>query len=361
MLLHAAAALAAAPGDLHVPEILFAPVGPCHVFAFFWRILDWPSRALGAVVSWTCDIGVALEWSVPGACKKQSSTFSKEKGYDSLLQASTQALTRVDPGDFVTIKGWDGHSIDGSPSLGKGQATGRVDVPVGAMKFATSFDYVDAALLHRSPQCVVLVNPGSHVEKNQKTVFVKAVERKTRVRRAVDSTQIWELLDDAIDIWAAVNGKRVDMHDTMAKIGIRDQDTFRCYGRLKGGAQRFRQPPQDTPGQWTCSLCGQERAWPTKARCFRCGNHDPRAHVPVIGPTGRPPQRTPATNPTFRPNGRQNKISGQHKPPAASTQQFPTLTQQSHAEDVGDNHAVPFVPGMRVDLLRDLLKHLLTE
>ena len=74
----------------------------------------------------------------------------------------------------------------------------------------------------RSPQCVVLVNPGSHV------------------RRVVDSTQSWELLDDGVDMWAAVNGKRVDMHDTMAKIGIFDQDTIRCYGRLKGGAQRFR-------------------------------------------------------------------------------------------------------------------------
>ena len=107
MILHAAAAL-----DLHVPEIVFAIVGNCHVFAFCWTILDWSCRALGALVSWICDIGVALEWSVPGACKKQSSTFSKEKGYDSL-----------------TVKGWDGNSIDGSPSLGKGQATGRVDVP----------------------------------------------------------------------------------------------------------------------------------------------------------------------------------------------------------------------------------------
>ena len=46
-------------------------------------------------------------------------------------------------------------SRDGSPSLGRGQATGRVDVPVDAVELATSFDYVDAALLHRSPQCVV--------------------------------------------------------------------------------------------------------------------------------------------------------------------------------------------------------------
>ena len=93
MLLHATAALAAAPGDLHVPETLFAIVGNCHVFAFCWTILDWPYRALGAVVSWICDIGAALQWSVPGACKKPSSAFSKEKGYDSLPQASTQVLT----------------------------------------------------------------------------------------------------------------------------------------------------------------------------------------------------------------------------------------------------------------------------
>ena len=133
-------------------------------------------------------------------------------------------------------KGWDGHSIDSGPSLGQGQATGRVDISVDAVERAT---VLMLPLLHRSPQCVVLVNPGSHVEKKEKTVFVKGVEGKTRVRRVVDSTQIWELLDDGIDMWAAVNGKRVDMHDT------------------PGGAQRFRQPPQDIPGQWTCFVCGQ--------------------------------------------------------------------------------------------------------
>ena len=46
-------------------------------------------------------------------------------------------------------------------------------------------------------------------------MFVKGVEGNI----VVNSTQIWELLDDGIDMWAAVNGKRVDMHDTMAKIG----------------------------------------------------------------------------------------------------------------------------------------------
>ena len=65
-----------------------------------------------------------------------------------------------------TFKGWDGHSIDGSPSLDKGQATGRVDVPVDAI--ATSFGYVGVAPLHRSPQSVVLVNLCSHVEKKER-------------------------------------------------------------------------------------------------------------------------------------------------------------------------------------------------
>ena len=107
-----------------------------------------------------------------------------------------------------------------------------MDVSVDAI--ATSFGYVDVALLHRSPQCVVLVNQGSHVEKKEKTVFVKGVEGKIRVRRVVDSTQIWELLDEGIDMWVAVNGKRVDRNATMAQIGIHDQDTIRCYGRLLG-------------------------------------------------------------------------------------------------------------------------------
>ena len=187
MIWHAAAAMTAAPGDWNVPETLFAIVDNSHVFVSRWTILELPCCAFGAVVYWICDVGLALEpLSVPGECKKQSSAFSKEKGYDSVLQASTQALTPVDPGDFVKIKGWDGHSIDGSPSLGKGQASGRVDVPVGATKLATSFGDVDATPLHRSPQCVVLVNPGSRFEKMEKTVFVKEVEGKTKVRRVVD-------------------------------------------------------------------------------------------------------------------------------------------------------------------------------
>ena len=50
----------------------------------------------------------------------------------------------------------------------------------------------------------------------------EGMEGKRKVRRVVDSTQIWEILDEGIDMWAAVNGKRVNMHDTMAGIGIND-------------------------------------------------------------------------------------------------------------------------------------------
>ena len=106
-------------------------------------------------------------------------------------------------------------------------------------------------------------------------MFVKGVEGKTKVRRVVDSTQIWEILDEGIDMWAAVNGKSVNLHDTMAGIGIIDQDTIWCHGKLRGGAQRFRQPPQDIPGQWTCSLCGQERVW----GAFATGTRETMIHV----------------------------------------------------------------------------------
>ena len=61
MMWHAAAAKAAAPGDWNVPETLFATVDNCHVFVSRWTILELPSYALGAVISWICDVGLALE------------------------------------------------------------------------------------------------------------------------------------------------------------------------------------------------------------------------------------------------------------------------------------------------------------
>ena len=142
---------------------------------------------------WSCPgLLIFLQWCVAGKSGKLEfvDNFSqfgkgKEKRFSLPKMSSKhddlQASTPEDPGNFVIFKGWDGHSIDGSPSLGKGQATGRVDVPVDAI--ATSFGYVDVAPLHGSPQCVVIANQGSHVEKKEKTIFVKGVEGKTQVRR----------------------------------------------------------------------------------------------------------------------------------------------------------------------------------
>ena len=52
------------------------------------------------------------------------------------------------------------------------------------------------------------------------------------------------------------------MHDTVGDLGIERDCTLRCSGRVRGGAQRFRQP--DIPGQWSV-LCV-----PSRAGCGRC-------------------------------------------------------------------------------------------
>ena len=43
--------------------------------------------------------------------------------------------------------------------------------------------------------------------------------------------------------------REVGSTNTMSHIGIGNHDTLRCGGRLRGGAQRYRPPPVDTPGQ----------------------------------------------------------------------------------------------------------------
>ena len=121
--------------------------------------------------------------------------------------------------------------------------------------------------------------------------------------------------------------ERVDFRDTMTGIGIDNHDTLRCCGRLRAGAQRFRQPPIDILGQWTCMACGQERVWLVKNRCFRCGcpkGHEAPQHltltslVPWVGPS----QRSAPRNPTHRPNQRHNP---KPVPPTPTTQNFPPL------------------------------------
>ena len=142
-----------------------------------------------------------------------------------------------------------------------------------------------------------------------------------------EHTVVGDLLDGTMDVWVTYNGKKVDPGDTVSHIGIGNHDALRCGGRLRGGAQRYRQRPIDIPGQWTCQASGQERVWLVKTRCFRCGC--PKGHFPpqpdpfVAGPLGRLPQRSAPTNPSYRPQRQNSKPV----PPTGTTQHFPPLNQ----------------------------------
>ena len=173
-------------------------------------------------------------------------------------------------------------------------------VSVGALLSAEKFC--------RSEQSVALVTPGSCVAK---TIFLKGLDGSTVVHQVHGAHCVGYLLDCTEDVWVTHNGKKVHLGDTMSHIGIGNHDTLRCGGRLRGGAQRCRPPPIDIPGQWTWQACGQERVWPVKTRCFRCGC--PKGHTPpqldpsVAGPLGRLPQRSAPTNPSFWPQHRNSK------------------------------------------------------
>ena len=69
------------------------------------------------------------------------------------------------------FKGKDRHDTDGSLSLGFGEASGRVDVPVSVNNL------IDAAF--RSPQSVV-VNQSLRVEG---VIFVKGLDGRTTIHR----------------------------------------------------------------------------------------------------------------------------------------------------------------------------------
>ena len=145
------------------------------------------------------------------------------------------------------FKGVDRHDTDGSLSLGLEEASGRVDVPVSVKQL------VDKAF--RSPQSVV-VNQSLCVEQS---IFLKGLDGRTTTHRVSDGTMVWINLDDwmiELDMMISFSGKVVGMHDTMRDIGIGHDCTLRCT----------------IPGQWTCSACEQERVWPNRNRCLRCGH-----------------------------------------------------------------------------------------
>ena len=101
----------------------------------------------------------------------------------------------------------------------------------------------------------VVVNQSLRVEKN---IFVKGVDGRTTIHRVSDDMMIGEILDDwmvGLDVMVSFNGKVIGMHDTVGDLGIERDCTLRCSGRVRGGAQRYRQLQPDIPGQWTCSVC----------------------------------------------------------------------------------------------------------
>ena len=193
------------------------------------------------------------------------------------------------------------------------------------------------------------------------------MDGRTTIHRVSDDMRIWEILDGwmvGLDVMISFNGKVIGMHDTVGDIGIGRDCTLRCSGRVRGGAQRYRQPQPDIPGQWTCSVCFQERVWPVRNRCFRCGapkGRDPAPSVVppyVVGPTGRQPQRSNPVNPTYRPNQR----PPQPKAPSASVQSFPPLNQPLPVGqvDASASGGVPAFPAGSLDWLKNFLQEILS-
>ena len=74
-----------------------------------------------------------------------------------------------------------------------------------------------------------------------KTIFVKGVDGNTVVHRVKGHTVVGDLLDGTVDVWVTRSWKKVDLEDTVSHVGVGSHDTLRCGGRLRGGAQRYRQ------------------------------------------------------------------------------------------------------------------------
>ena len=332
--------------------VLVVPAAAARAAAFV------PESLVSETLSCCAGIGVwiflRVSSSFLGLWKEQRNIkFYCEKDASSNLQALIQEAVVAEYGQLDVVKGKDGHDTDGSLSLGSGEASGRVDVPVSVTKLD------DPA--YRSSQSVV-VNQSLRVEK---TILMKGLDGRTTIHKVSDDMMIGEILDDwliGLDVMISFNGKVVGMHDTVGDLGIERDCTLRCSGRVRGGAQRFRQP--DIPGQWTCSVCFQKRVWPVRNRCFRCGAPKGRDPAPSVvppyhvGPTGRQPQRSNPVNPTYRPNQRQQ----QPVVPSASVQSFPPLNQPvpTGRVETSGSGSVPAFPAGNLDWLKNFLQEILS-
>ena len=112
-------------------------------------------------------------------------------------------------------------------------------------------------------------------------------------------------------------------------------------------AQRYRSPPIDIPGLWTCQACGQERVWRTTSASSFCG-----------WSLGSSPSKDSPTNPTFRPQRQNSKPV----PPTGTTQNFPPLNQPLPVGlvDAAASGSVPAFPAGSLDWLVAFLQQIMS-
>ena len=118
--------------------------------------------------------------------------------------------------------------------------------------------------------------------------------------------------------------------------------SFGVMGGFLVGHSGSGKPPQDIPGQWTCS--GKNGCGPRKFVACGAEIREIMIHVLMV--------RSLVQLEGLR-KGRQ--------PQTRLSAPSVTLPQQSPAEGVGANSAVPWAPGVRVDLVRELLKNILSS
>ena len=147
--------------------------------------------------------------------------------------------------------------------------------------------------------------------------------------------------------------------ESMERDGI-----FRICGRIKGGTTR-RTPPPDILGKLTCENCFQERVWPTKNKCFRCGCPKPPQVIParelVQGPNGRLPKHSPPVNPTFRPQKQPDRFQRNPRdppPPDHPPAHLPILRRSDHPPPQDENESK--APGYPQAQILEVLKMVLT-
>ena len=141
--------------DCHFAPVSFMLSTTCSRFAglcWNWYLASWvlpPCFAGLVTLDWSFYILLKAHGLVPVSGRNQAFSGKEKNNDDPLLQA----LTLAEAYECISFKGKDGHDTDVSLSLGKGKASGRVDVPVGVNAF------LSAETFCRSEQSVALVYP----------------------------------------------------------------------------------------------------------------------------------------------------------------------------------------------------------